>query len=86
MKNMVASQVRRTWSRTLGRVEHGGQVVLVTRNGRPAAILMPCASLELIQALEDAVDTHMAREALTRRRGVRRESWQAIKRRLGLGR
>ena len=84
MKNMVATQVRRTWSRTLGRVEHGGLIVLVTRNGRPVAVLLPCAALDMVRALEDAVDLRMAREALTRRRGSRRESWSTIKRRLGL--
>jgi prevent-host-death family protein len=84
MKNMVASQVRQSWARTLGRVEHGGQIVLVTRNGRPAAILMPCAALELVRAVEDAVDLRGARQALTRRRGSRRQPWSAIKRRYGL--
>ena len=32
MKNLSATEVRRTWSRTLGRVEHGGEIVLVMRN------------------------------------------------------
>jgi PHD/YefM family antitoxin component YafN of YafNO toxin-antitoxin module len=84
MKSMVASEVRRAWARTLGRVEHGGQIVLVTRNGREAAILMPCGALDLLHALEAAVDKRAARQALTRRRGSRRQSWSAVKRRYGL--
>jgi prevent-host-death family protein len=84
MKNMVATQVRRSWSRTLGRVEHGGQVILITRNGRAAAVLMPCAGLDMIQALDDAVDVSAARKALMRRRNVRRTTWNEIKRRYGI--
>jgi PHD/YefM family antitoxin component YafN of YafNO toxin-antitoxin module len=83
MKNLSATEVRRRWSRTLGRVEHGGEIVLVVRNKRAAAILMPAEALELLRALEDAIDVQIARRAMKRRRGQRQVRWSTIKRRFG---
>jgi PHD/YefM family antitoxin component YafN of YafNO toxin-antitoxin module len=85
MKNLSATEVRRRWSRTLGRVEHGGEIVLILRNRRAAAVLMPADGLDLLRALEDAIDVQIARKAMARKRGQRQVKWSTIKRQFGWG-
>ncbi len=47
----------------LGRVQFGGEQLVVTKNGKPAAALISLETLALLRRLEDLDDLAAAREA-----------------------
>jgi PHD/YefM family antitoxin component YafN of YafNO toxin-antitoxin module len=54
---------------------------VLSRHGKPVAVLMPMADLELLEALEDRDDLRAAKKARKEKGGV---SLEALKRDLGL--
>ena len=63
MKRITAKGFRRELSEYLSRVEYAGERVTVTRNGKPAAVLISLEDYELIRMLEDRIDGEAAEEA-----------------------
>ena len=55
--------LRENLSDILGRVAYGHERVLVTRNGRPAAVLIDVEDLLTLEQLEMAVDAQAYKEA-----------------------
>lgn len=47
----------------LGRVQFGGEQLIVTKNGKPAAALVSVETLALLRRIEDLSDLEAAREA-----------------------
>jgi prevent-host-death family protein len=64
MKTTTAKCFRRELSECLSQVEYGGERVVVTRNGKPAAVLVSIEDYELIRQIEDRIDGEAADEAV----------------------
>jgi prevent-host-death family protein len=54
------------FAEAMARAEHGKQPVLVMRDGRAVAVLVPIEDVEALEALEDAEDSRLAAEAIAR--------------------
>jgi len=81
MTKVSAKQARDSFSDTLDRVRVNRERIVVQRNGKDIAALIPMDDLELLQELEDAVDARAAREALA---DPTRIPWEKLKASLGL--
>ena len=79
-----AVEFRRGVSAVLSRVEYGGERVAVTRHGKPVAAVVPLEDLEILEALEDALDLNGAQKALAEVRKRGSIPWEQVKKELGL--
>ena len=61
---VTATQLKKDFANTTGRVQHGGERIVVHRNSKEAFALIPIDDLRLLEALEDKIDLLAAREAL----------------------
>lgn len=55
-ETVPSTELRQNASEIVSRVAYGGHNIIVTRNGKPAAALVPMRSLKLLQALENRID------------------------------
>lgn len=78
---MKASEFRANTAEVLNRVAYGGERIVLERHGKPAAVLIPLADLDLLIAMEDRVD---GKEAAKAKRGKAIPLAKARKK-LGLG-
>jgi prevent-host-death family protein len=58
------SDARRNLAELCNRVAYGGKRLLIARRGKSRVALVSAEDLELLEALEDAVDLEAARKAL----------------------
>jgi prevent-host-death family protein len=54
------------FAEAVGRAERDKERVVLTRDGRPVAALVPIEDIEALEAFEDEVDSRLAEEALAR--------------------
>ncbi len=52
------------FAEAMARAEHDKERVVVTRDGRPVAALVPIEDVEALEAIEDAYDSRLAAEAV----------------------
>ena len=64
MKTLAASEARKHFSETLTRVGFERERIVLERNGRGIAALVPVEDLQLLERLEDAADVQAAGKAL----------------------
>jgi prevent-host-death family protein len=60
---ITAKELKEHLSAVLGRVQFGGEQLVVTKNGKPAAAIVPIEVLMALRAFEDAQDVEAARKA-----------------------
>ena len=82
MSLLALKRFRRELTDITGRVQHAGERVVVSRNGKPAFAVVPVEDLAALEALEDAMDIEAARKA--RKTGGRGIPLAEVKKRLGL--
>ena len=70
-------------SDVVSRVQFAGERVIVTRRGKPAVAIVPIEDLELIQQIEDELDTAAVRVALDEVKSGRARPWSEIRENLG---
>ena len=63
-ERFTATDARKHWSDLLGRTEHAGHRFVITQHGAPAAALIPVEDVQLLEVLEDAMDSILAVVAL----------------------
>ncbi|MBC5815609.1 MAG: type II toxin-antitoxin system Phd/YefM family antitoxin [Candidatus Eremiobacteraeota bacterium] len=79
-----ATDLRKDAPGILGRVEFGGEEIILTRHGKPAAALVSMEVLKALYAIEDAQDVAAAAAA---RRDIKKHGtipWAEVKRRNGI--
>ncbi len=79
-----ATDLRKNAHDVLGRVEHGGEDIILTRHGKPQAALVSIATLKAIRDAENAQDLAAADAA---ERDIAKHGtvpWAEVKRRNGL--
>ena len=59
MIEVTVSEARERLADLLGRVQHGGEDVTITKHGKPVAVMISAAAMEYYERLEDA---ELARE------------------------
>jgi prevent-host-death family protein len=84
MARLDATKVRREWAKTLDRVAHQGERVVVMRHGKTSAVLVSAEDLELIERLEDRIDLDEARTSLREAEKDGTVSWAQVKKAAGL--
>jgi len=82
MVKLTTTQARKDFSSVVDAAYARSQRVVLTRNGKTVAAVVPIADLEAIEALEDKKDLRAARKAL-KEPGLN-ASWDEVKARLGL--
>jgi antitoxin (DNA-binding transcriptional repressor) of toxin-antitoxin stability system len=56
MTELPVTQARKQWSDLLNQVAFKGERVLLRRNGKTIAALVPPADVDVLEALEDRID------------------------------
>lgn len=81
-----ASEARASFNDILSRVGYGQERLTITRNGKPAAVLVSVADLELLERLEDAYWGEVASERIkaSREAGEQLLEWDDFKHEYGL--
>jgi prevent-host-death family protein len=64
LKTTTAKDFRRELSDLLSQVEYASERIIVTRNGKPAAVLISLEDYDLIREIEDRIDGEAANEAV----------------------
>ncbi len=85
-EHVTAKRLKENLSEYVGRVQHGGAFFVVTKNGKPAAALVPIEALLALHRLEDAHDAKAIDEdrAADAASGEPDVSLAALKEELGL--
>ena len=81
MTKVSAKQARANFSEMIDQVRTRGERMLVQRNGRDVAALIPVEDLRLLELIEDRRDVRAAKKALAEEARV---SWESVKSRLAL--
>lgn len=81
MTRMQARAARANFSRALDQVSRDGERIVIHRNGRAVAALVPAGDAAFLEALEDRLDVEAARKALREKGSI---PWEQIKKRLRL--
>ncbi len=79
-----ATDLRKDAHAIFGRVEHGGEEIILTRHGKPAVALVSLAVLKAIRSFEDSQDVEAAAAA---RHDIAKHGtvpWAEVKRRNAL--
>ena len=81
---MTAKEARENFSELVNRTAFAKERVILTRNKRQVAAVVPVEDLELLELLEDYVDLAAAKKALEEVRLQGTRSWDEVKAELGL--
>ena len=82
MTHMTSTEIRKGLGDALNRVAYRGDRIIVRRNGKDVAALMPTEDLAMLEELEDRMDVEAARKAL-KEKGPS-IPWSQLKKELGL--
>lgn len=74
-------EAREHFSEVVNRAAFGKERILLTRRGRPLAVVVPVADLEALEALEEAEDVRAALQVKEEvaRTGERPRAWEKVK-------
>lgn len=64
LETIASSEARRSFSEIVSRVQYAGDYIIVERQGKPAAAIVPVEDALLLQKLYDAADAASAQQAL----------------------
>lgn len=83
MATMSAGQAKAHFTEVVNRAAQGKERIMLTRRGKPLAAVIPVEDLEVIEAIEDAVDRDEIRKALKEVKVEGVIPWEEVKRSLG---
>jgi prevent-host-death family protein len=64
--SLAADAAPAPFAEALARAEHDKERVVLTRQGRPVAALVPIEDMDALEAMEDERDSRLAAEAVAR--------------------
>ncbi len=82
MTRLTASQLRETMATAINKVAFGGERIVLQRNNKDVAALVPMEDLTLLRELEDRADLTEIRKALEEPGA--NIPWEDVKRELGI--
>lgn len=65
-----ATEARNRFLDLLNRAGYGKERIRIERHGKPIAVLISCEDLEKLEALEDALDSALLRQAMEKSQGL----------------
>ncbi|MFA5801479.1 MAG: type II toxin-antitoxin system Phd/YefM family antitoxin [Thermoleophilia bacterium] len=83
MNVISATAAKKDISGTLSLAEYGKERVVITRQGKEVAAIVPMEDVRLLEELEDRLDLIDALEALKEADKMGSKSWSALKKELG---
>jgi prevent-host-death family protein len=86
MTQMATTKARADFAEVVNRAAHKGERILLSRNGKSIAAIVPVEDVKLLEALEEKADMAALRAALaeTRRRREKPIPWAQARKMLGL--
>ena len=86
MAKITTREASRTFAKTLTRVARKRERIVVRRNGKSVAAIVPLEDLAALEKLEDRRDLRAAKKAMAdaRKKGERPIPWARAKKELGL--
>ena len=84
MSKVSAADAREQFAEVINSAAYGHERVILTRRGKEIAAVVSLQDLELLEELEDRIDTIAAKEAWLEQGGEPPEPWEGAKKRLGL--
>ena len=86
MTHMAASKARADFAEVVRRAEHKGERIVLSRNGKDVAAIVPVEDVALLEELEEKGDLAAVRAALaeTRRKREKPIPWEQARELLGL--
>ena len=82
MTRLTASQLREDMATAINKVAFGGERIVLQRNNKDVAALIPMEDLTLLKELEDRADLEEIKKALTE--SGSNITWEDIKKELGI--
>ena len=64
MIRMAATDVRKNFSETLNKVAYGKDRIMIHRNEKDLAVIVPLEDVRLLEMIEDKVDLMLVEEAM----------------------
>jgi prevent-host-death family protein len=64
MTAVNATEARKKFLELLNRAEYGKERIRIERHGKPIAAIISCEDLNRLEALEDALDSALLRQAM----------------------
>lgn len=83
MNVVTATTVKKNISGTLSLAEYRKERVVITRQGKEVAAIVPIEDIKLLEELEDRLDLIDALSALEEAEEKGTKSWSALKKELG---
>lgn len=83
MNVITATAAKKDISGTLSRAEYGKERVVITRQGKEVAAIVPIEDIQLLEELEERLDLIDALVALEEAEKKGTKSWNALKKELG---
>jgi prevent-host-death family protein len=86
MTQMATTKARADFAEVVNRAAHKGERILLSRNGKSIAAIVPVEDVALLEELEEKADMAALRAALaeTRRRREKPIPWARARKMLGL--
>ena len=84
MDSVNTTEARENFAEVINRVAYAKDRVRITRRGKQVAAMVPIEDLELIERLEDEIDTREAKKALADAHKHGTIPWEEAKKELGL--
>ena len=82
MSSVTASEARSNFSELLSRAGYGEERVVISRSGKPVAVLLSVEDAKLLEELEDRADIQAAEEVLEK--DNQPVAWEEAKKELDL--
>ncbi|WP_420821685.1 type II toxin-antitoxin system Phd/YefM family antitoxin [Pyxidicoccus trucidator] len=84
MAEVSITKARDELAELLNRAAYGKERVVLTRHGKRLVAIIPVEDLEMLEALDDRLDSAAAEQALRDSEGQARIPWEKVKEELGL--
>ena len=85
MAEISATEARKDFARIVDAAYAKSERVVLTRNGRPVAAVVPIEDLEALEAYEEELDVRAVKQALDEQADEPPRPWAEVKAELGLG-
>ncbi len=84
MGKISVTEAREDFSEVINQVNYTGERIVLHRRGKPLAVLIPVADLEMLEAIEDSIDVEQAQKAIKEASKKGTIPWAKLKKELGL--
>lgn len=84
MNKISVSEAREGFSEIVNQVNYSGERMILERRGKAVAAVISVADLELLEMIEDRIDTEEAKKSIKEAKAKGTTTWAKLKKELGL--